>query len=75
MSEANPERTIKSGIVIDDWKLPTFSRMLTEEGYGFEKAEGPVKGTLTLVVMISDVDSFAQFTKRMNLEAQKSKLN
>lgn len=37
-----------AGIAIDDWKLPTFTRILNAAGYGFSQHPGIAPNTLLL---------------------------
>jgi len=44
---------IKAGIVIEDWKLPAFSKALRQAGFHYEQHDGPGKGIYTLTVKVA----------------------
>ncbi len=45
----------KVGIVIEDWKLPAFKRVLGENGIIFDKHKGPTEDCYTLTVFTDHV--------------------
>ena len=51
--------TKKSGIVVDDWKLPVFRRRLTEAGFTYSDKGEFTAGTTVLTVDFEESD----FTK------------
>ena len=65
--------TKKVAIVLDSWKLPTFERILTEEGYTYTKHEGLTADTVTLKLEVESVAKVAPVVKRMNEEAARSR--
>jgi hypothetical protein len=65
----------KAVIGIDDWKLPTFSRILEEEGYTFTINDGVTDDSLLLIVYTDDLTRLSDVVFRMNAEAAKLKMN
>jgi len=63
----------KAAIVIDDWKLPIFKRILEEEGYQFTQHNGPVDGCITLDVRTESIAKLKPVVERMNAEAARSR--
>jgi hypothetical protein len=66
---------LRAGIAIDDWKLPIFKQHLDKAGYRYEQAPGLTAGTLTLIVLTSDVKKLEAVVRAANQEARKSKLH
>lgn len=66
----------KIGIVLDEWKLPIFERLLTEAGYQYETFSGPTKDCVTLTLTVEDtqVPRVHDLLKRAQLEARRSKM-
>lgn len=64
-----------AGIVLDDWKLEIFKKILDKEGYKYTKHEGPVAGSFILKVETNDIPKLHSIVKIMNREAAKSKDN
>lgn len=60
---------LKIGIVIDDWKLSIFERLLAQSGYQFRNAGLFTPGTLTLQVVTNNVEALGIVVKAANTEA------
>lgn len=60
---------MKAAIAIDDWKLPIFTRHLTQSGYEFQNAGLLTKGTLILTVQTVNPEALAEVVKAANTEA------
>lgn len=51
-----PEAKVqKAGIVVDDWKLPTFRKRLKKAGFDFVEVGPFTKGTTVLTIETADV--------------------
>jgi hypothetical protein len=61
----------KAGIVLDAWKLPTFSRHLLDAGYAYNRCEGPTPGTVMLTVETDEANmtALAETIKAANTKA------
>lgn len=46
---------MKSGIAVDDWKLPVFRRRLSEAGYEYDDAGALTDGTTLLTVHTDNI--------------------
>lgn len=60
---------MKAAIAIDDWKLPIFSRHLTQAGYAFTKAQGLTPDMLILSVETPNVNALGSVVRAANTEA------
>lgn len=47
---------MKAAIIIEPWKLPTFSKILVDNGFHYTQLEGPTKGQYTLTVNFKEED-------------------
>jgi hypothetical protein len=63
---------MKSGIAIDDWKLPIFERHLTQAGYAFENLGELTKGILLLTIETDNQTALAGVVVAANEEAHKT---
>lgn len=61
----------KAAIVIEKWKLPIFSRLLTEHGYHYTEQPGLTLGTLLLTVQTDNMQALAQTVLACNKQAAK----
>ena len=64
---------MKAGIVLYDWKLPTFRRILTEAGYTYTDAGGLTHDTTVLIVETNDILKLEGVIERCQKEAEKEK--
>lgn len=64
---------MKIGIFLDEWKLPTFKRRLTAEGYKFKKGPGVAPGTVSLHIESEDLPALNVLIKDINEEAARSR--
>jgi hypothetical protein len=60
-----------AAIVIDNWKLPTFKRMLDAAGYEYEQFQGVTEDTITLKVKTHDLSTLAPLVQEMEATAQR----
>lgn len=65
----------KAAIVLDDWKLAVFKRILDEEGYCYTQTAGPFTGSVTLTVETDSIAKLTPVVERMNAEARAGKMN
>ena len=56
----------KHGIVIDEYKLDTFTRLLTQAGYTFDKTQNDQDYTYVLTVESDNTEALAEVVKRAN---------
>lgn len=63
------------GTVVEGWKLPTFKKILEEEGYEFTVNPGVTADSLVLIVFTDDLPTLGNVVLRMNTEAAKLKMN
>lgn len=61
------------GIAIDDWKQPTFERILTENGYTFETKAGVTSDTRMIYVETEDVEALYKVVQKCQLKAAELK--
>jgi hypothetical protein len=64
-----------AGIVIDDWKLPFFTKRLDAGRFKYEEKSGITEDTLTLMVEVEDLNTFSDLVKQMNHDAVISRAN
>ena len=64
-----------AAIVCDDWKLPTFKRILTEAGYKFTEHPGVTPDTVTLKVVATNMTILGEVIIRCNSEAALTRMN
>lgn len=65
----------KVGVVIDDWKIGTFTDHFNRAGIKFSQFNGPVDGCITLTVETDDVNEVGKVVRKANKAAKKSRLN
>ena len=63
----------KAAVVLDDYKLPVFERILKEEGYEYTNVGKWPKGCITLKVLTRTVAELVPIIKRCNEEGRKLK--
>lgn len=66
-------KAARVGIVIDEWKLPIFERLLTQHGYQFENAGTMGGGALILRVVTENVVALAEVLKQAQAEAARTR--
>ena len=68
---------MKAAILVDNWKLPIFRRILDEEGYEYEYEQFSKlsKGSSFIKVTTDDLSKLKPIVERMNMEAAKSRDN
>lgn len=59
-----------AAIVLDDWKLETFRRILTEAGYTYTEHEGVTPETVTLKVKAENMTMLGEVVKVCNSTAE-----
>jgi len=59
-----------AGIAIDNWKLPTFKRILEGAGYEFTQHPGLTEGTLLLKVKTEFIADLQPFVEQANRECR-----
>lgn len=64
---------LKAAIAIDDWKLPIFTRHLSEAGYVFEQLPGVTDDSLLLMVNALSAKELEVVVRAANDEARKSR--
>lgn len=64
----------KIAIVIDDWKLSIFNRLLSEAGFAFDQKPGPAN-LILLFVKAKFASDIQKICEAAHAEARKSKLN
>ena len=64
---------MKAAILVDDWKLEVFRRILDEEGYEYEELRKLSKGCSVITVTTDDLSKLKPVVERMNHEAACSK--
>ncbi len=64
---------MKAGIVVDDWKLSVFRKMLTKAGYKYEDGGAMTGNTTILIVEYDDVNALGKVVKRCESEVQRQK--
>ena len=64
-----------AAIVLDDWKLSTFKRMLDDAGYDYEQFQGVTADTITLKVKTHDLSALAPLVKAAEAAAQRLRQN
>lgn len=65
--------TKKAGVVIDNWKLPVFKRVLDDAGFAYEQAPGVTKDTITLMVEYDFVSKLQPYIENAQNECRKRK--
>jgi len=58
----------KSGVAIDDWKLPIFKKHLDKAGYAYTEHPGLMEGTLLLQVQYEWVSDLEPIIEAANKE-------
>jgi hypothetical protein len=64
-----------AAIVLDDWKLPTFKRMLDAAGYEYKQFQGVTADTVTLKIKTHDLSKLAPLVREMENTVQRIKAN
>jgi hypothetical protein len=64
---------LKSGIVIDDWKLSIFKKHLDQSGFEYTINPGITKNTLVLMVKSEFVSDVQKIAISANTECKNSK--
>ena len=59
-----------AGIAIDNWKLPTFKRVLKAAGYTFTKHPGLTPGTMLLRVKTDSISDLQPVVEKANKECR-----
>ena len=59
---------MKVGVAIDAWKLDVFAKHLERDGFEYKQAPGIVPDTLTLSIVVAEVDPLYRTVKRANEE-------
>lgn len=62
-----------AAIVLDDWKLDIFKRILTDAGYRFTEHEGVTPDTVTLKVEATNMVILGEVVKACNNAAEQSR--
>lgn len=62
---------LTAAVLIEEWKLPVFSRHLREAGYSYDTAGGLIDGTITLRVSFDDVVKLKSIIETANKECMK----
>ena len=60
-----------AGVVVDNYKLPVFRRIITEAGYKFTEHVGVTHDTTTIKVEYDFVYKLQPFIEKANKEATK----
>lgn len=63
----------KAGVMIDDWKLPVFKRILDDAGYAYEQLPGITKDTINLMVEYDFVSKLQPHIEKAQNECRKNK--
>ena len=63
----------KAGVMIDDWKLPVFKRILDDAGYVYEQLPGLTKNTINLMVQYEFVSELQPYIEKAQNECRKKK--
>lgn len=66
---------MKAAIVIDDWKLSIFKKILDGEGYEYTEIKGPIARCITLQVETDDIEKLRPIVERMQHEAARSRMH
>lgn len=64
--------TLKAGVAIDDWKLPIFTRHLTQAGYTFKNTGELIEGTLLLQVETTNPIALQEVLRSANTECART---
>ena len=66
-----------AAIAVDDWKLPTFEKRLTEAGYKYTKKKGTgvFDKCVFLNVESDNMPDLHELIKKTNAEATKERMN
>lgn len=62
-----------AAVVIDDWKLPIFKKILDKAGFAYSQFDGPPENCITLKVQTDSVARLKPFIEKANAKAAKSK--
>jgi hypothetical protein len=61
----------KVGVVLDEYKLPVFKRILDAAGYSYTEQKGPVKKTILLQVQCDFIGNLKPFIEQAERESKK----
>lgn len=64
---------MKAGIVLDNWKLPVFRRMLNEAGFSYEDGGAVTHDTTGLIVQTDDIVKLTTVVKKCRDECAANK--
>lgn len=64
---------MKAGIAVDDWKLPTFRKRLTEAGYTYQDAGAFTGDTTILTVETNDMLKLKKVIEQCQAECRKAR--
>ena len=64
---------MKAAIALDDWKLPTFRKILAEAGYDYTDAGGLTADTTVLTVETDDILKLKKVLERCQRECRSIK--
>ena len=62
---------MKAGIAVDDWKLPVFRKILTEEGYTYTDGGALTPTTTLLTVETDNILKLKNVLEKCQREARK----
>lgn len=60
-----------AGVVVDDYKVPTFKRVLDAAGYSYTEGKGPTAGTTVLQVKYTWVGTLKPVIEQAERESKK----
>ncbi|MBL4755831.1 MAG: hypothetical protein JKY52_19835 [Flavobacteriales bacterium] len=63
----------KAAVVIDEWKLSIFTKILDNAGFKYEQFKGPTLDCITLKVQTETIAKLQPFVAKANAKAAKSK--
>jgi len=64
---------MRAGVAVDDWKLPTFRKLLTEAGYTYTEGPGLTFETSMMYVETNDLASLKTILENCQAQCRKIK--
>ena len=65
----------KAAIVLDNWKLPIYKKILNKGNFKYSESNGPLPGCITLTVETETLAKLQSCVIKASVEAAKSKLH
>lgn len=66
---------MNAGVIINDWALATFKKVLDEAGFTYSYIEGPEKHSITLQVETENPEELTPVIKQARDEATRKRLH